>query len=552
MIANKAGNIKSYVKSADWLLLIFLLLFFNVKLVVKLAALLLIYALRFNVRTGFSLRNSRLPLFYPAIIVIAVINWLVYGLFAQSHYHAAMFTGIFFWVLCILACHQVKLSVERSGLQAVHRSLFLFFIINAAVSLLVYIIMMCKTGVVNLYLYQGDFQKYFIGTGDYIKGISFDTSSTNAVINAFAVVYFLHRRQYIPVLVCMVVLLLTGSNLINLLLTGTLLLIFFFRSSRNQKSIIVVCMLLLLVFLLKVSPQNNRYLAETWQRTFNPDKPLPSQWILKKDTPITQKPDSILTASELKQKKAQLFIDSLRKGGRPDSFISMLTAKNIQPTAAGKIEIPAANIHSAPYQYVQSTTPLKEELKAFINTDTAAFVMAKDSTRTSKWPGKVLALQQVFQYYKANPSKIFSGAGMGNFSSKLAFRVSALRIAGGYPQRFAYISPAFERNHLDLYLHYFAGYDGKHSVLNSPNSVYGQIWAEYGIAGIAVFVLLYAGHFVKRFKRLGKFTYAWQIMCVMFGAFAMEYWFEQLSVVVLFELLLFLYHKETASDNPHD
>jgi hypothetical protein len=550
MMIIKAGNIKSYLKSADWPLLVFLLLFFNVKLVVKLAAVLLIYALRCNIKTGFALRRSRLPLFYPAVITIALINWLAYGLFKNSHYNIALLTGIFFWVLCILACHQVKLSVERNEPALVHRTIFLFFIINAAISLLMYLLLVFKTGAVNLYLYQGNFQKYFISTGDYIMGISFDTSSTNAVINAFGVVYFITRRQYAPVLLCMVVLLLTGSNMVNLLLTGTLLLTFLFRSSRNQKSMIAVCMLLLLVFLLKVSPQNNRYLAETYQGTFDPGHPLASQWIIKKDTPVTQKPDSMLTGSQLRQKKAQLYIDSIRLVTAPKQLPNEPTAANSIPvTAEGKIEIPSVNIHSAPYQHVQSTTPLKQQLREFIHTDSAAFVLAKDSGRVSKWPGKVLAIQQVAGFYRVHPFKIITGAGMGNFSSKLAFRVSALRVAGGYPQSLAYINTDFKQNHLDLYLQYFASYDGRHSVLNSPNSVYGQLLAEYGLAGLAAFLLLYFWYFARHFKKL---SYALPVMLIMFGAFAMEYWFEQLSIVALAELLLFLNIKETASSIVHD
>eukprot|EP01039_Chlorochromonas_danica_P015397 gene15397-18091_t len=39
---------------------------------------------------------------------------------------------------------------------------------------------------INPFRYQGQYQKYFLGTGDYIKGVTFDISTTNAVINAFA------------------------------------------------------------------------------------------------------------------------------------------------------------------------------------------------------------------------------------------------------------------------------------------------------------------------------------------------------------------------------
>jgi hypothetical protein len=549
MIIRKAVNWSTYLKSVDWLLLIFLLLFFNVKLVVKLVAVLLIYALRFNSQLGFALRRSRLPLFYPAIIIIALINWVAYGLFTNSHYNFALLAGIFGWVFCIVACHQIKLSVERNEPAVVHRTIFLFFIINAAVSLLLYLLLVFKTGAVNLYLYQGDFQKYFIGTGDYITGISFDTSSTNAVINAFGVLYFLTRRQYMPVLACMLALLLTGSNMVNLLLTGILLLTFLFRSNRNQKSMIAVCMLLLLVFLLKVSPQNNRYLAETYQQIFDPARPLASQWVLKKDTLITEKPDSVLTANELRLKKAQLYIDSMRLATAPKQLAVELAKNNIPVTKEGKIEMPAANIHTAQYQHVQSATPIKQKLKELVNADSATFVLAKEPGQVSKWPGKVLAIKQVADYYKAHPFKIITGAGMANFSSKLAFKVSALKIAGGYPQNLAYVNPDFQRNHLDLYLHYFVSYDGKHSVINSPNSVYTQLWAEYGLAGIAAFMLLYLWFFARHLKKL---SYALPVLLLMCGVLGMDYWFEQLSIVVLAELLLFLNIKETASSKVHD
>ncbi|MGH2564862.1 MAG: hypothetical protein ACRDE5_10125, partial [Ginsengibacter sp.] len=182
-----SAGIQKTFKTIDWKLLIFLLLFLNVKLVVKLAAILFIYILQFNFKFGFRLRHSRLPLFYPILIIIAVINWLVYAGFT-SNYNIVFCTGIGFWILSILAIHQVKLSVGKNDTATIHQTILAFFIINACVSLATYFFIVYKTGAVNPYLYQGEYQKYFISTGDYIKGISFDTSTTNAVLNAFGVV----------------------------------------------------------------------------------------------------------------------------------------------------------------------------------------------------------------------------------------------------------------------------------------------------------------------------------------------------------------------------
>src|SRR5258708_37518447 len=99
----------------DWKLLLFLLLFVDVKLIIKVIAIVLIYALRFNFRFGFKLRSSRLPLFYIAVIAMALLNWLLYGLYSNPNYNIALITGMSFWVLCILAVHQLKLAVDGTN-----------------------------------------------------------------------------------------------------------------------------------------------------------------------------------------------------------------------------------------------------------------------------------------------------------------------------------------------------------------------------------------------------------------------------------------------------
>ena len=179
----------------DWKLLIFLLLFLNVKLVFKAAAILLIYILRKDFKFRFRLKHSRLPQFYIFIIVIAIFNWLIRGAITDLNYNLVLVTGLLFWLLCILAIHQVKLSVEKNDPVIIHRTILIFFIINAITSLAVYCSIIFETGHINPFRYQGDFQKYFIGTGDYIKGITFDTSTTNGVLNAFGVIYFLHQGK---------------------------------------------------------------------------------------------------------------------------------------------------------------------------------------------------------------------------------------------------------------------------------------------------------------------------------------------------------------------
>ena len=532
--------LQSRLAGIDWKLLVFLLLFLNVKLVIKIAAVILIYALQSNFKFGFGGKNSRLPLFYILIIAIGIFNWIIGGLLSNFNYSLVIITGVLFWLLCILAIHQVKLSVEKNDAAIIHKTILIFFIINALASVVVYGSIIWETGAINPYRYQGNFQKYFIGTGDYIKGITLDTSTTNAVINAFGVIYFLLRTKYAWALLCMIILLLTGSNITNILLCCTLVYIFLFQSNKNQKSIIVVCVAFLVIFLAKISPQNNTYITTAYEKIFNIHTSLVTAAI--KNIPVAQKPDSILTPEEKKQKTATLYLDSM--------YVAMQAKNNTAaaPTAAatgkiinlkGKPVIPQPSIHTAPFQHRNDTTAFQAKLMKFIKADNIEEPVSAAKEYTI--PGKAIALLQTVDYFKLHPLKIFTGLGMGMFSSKLAFKATGLKIAGGYPAKYTFINKDFENNNLALYLNYFIKPAESHSLINTPNSTFNQLWSEYGLAGLFVFAVFYLGFFLKQYKKL---TYGIPLLLLMCGLFFMEYWFEQLSVVVLFELLLLLNIKE--------
>ena len=533
-------EVKARLKNIDWKLLIFLLLFLNFKLIIKVAAVGFIYALRPDFKFGFNIKKSRLPLFYLLVIAIAIFNCLVWGLTGNFNYTFVLLTGISFWMLCILAIHQIKLSVEKNDTATIHQTVLVFFIINILLSLAVYASIIWEIGEINPYRYQGNYQKYFIGTGDYIKGITFDTSTTNAVISAMGVIYFLLRGKNGFTLLCMIVLLLTGSNLTNFLLFCTLLYVFLFQCNKNQKSIIIVCMLMLVIFLVKISPQNNKYITTAVQKVFNiqPQK----KENQKPEILITEKPDSILTSEEKRQKFAQRYLDSINI-----SLVKKIKEKTSPGSllAVGFMErpvIPGDSIHTPKFQHRNDTTSVEKKMLQFIDTSSKFTPFSSGSFAQSKLPGKLVALQQTVQFFKQHPGKILTGNGIGNFSSKLAFRTTALNITGSYPQKFAYINDDFRFNHLELYLYYFSDRDDYHSVVNSPNSTYDQLLSEYGIVGLLSFVFFYIVFFVNQLK---KYSQAIPLVIFMLGAFFIEYCFEQLSMVIFFELLLLLNIKET-------
>lgn len=427
--------------------------------------------------------------------------------------------------------HQVKLSVENNTPGVIHQTLLFFFIINAAFSLLVYLIIVFKTGAVNPYLYQGEYQKYFISTGDYIKGISFDTSTTNAVLNALGVVYFLSRKKVLMLMLCMIILLLTASNTTNLLLCGTLMFLFISQSDRNQKSLITICFLLGVIFLAKVSPQNNNYVNKSLVAIFhiNHETPTTNNFLL----PLSKEPDSVLTIEEQKKKIAILYLDSLYnlRNGKQKKLISH----------AVSFVIPSPDINFAPFQHKSIVTPVEGDMLQFIHSHSTELPMSSDTDYHPKFPGKIIAWEQIINYFKQHPSKIVTGLGTGNFSSKLAFRTTGLDIAGRYPGNSIYMNRDFISNHLDLYLYYFTKKDEAHSIINSPDSVYGQLLSEYGLIGVSAFFIFYLGFFLKKAKRL---TYGISLLFLLTGILFFGYWFEQLSIVIVFELLLFLNMKE--------
>lgn len=541
------AEFKSRAHSVDWLLLAFLVLFLNVKLVVKAAALMLIFVLRPNRKFGFAIKNSRLPLFYLVVIGIAVLNWPVSGKVGDLNYGSVLVTGILFWLFCILAVHQVKIAVDKNSIETLHWTILFFFIINAVVSLGTYVAIILETGAINPYHYQGEYQKYFIGTGDYIKGISFDTSTTNAVLNAYGVLYFLFRGKYAMTILCMAVLLLTGSNISNLLLCGTLLFVFFFQSRREQKSIIVVCLLMLVTFLVKISPQNNKYFVSVYQQLFAVKKT--ADVAPAAEIRITERPDSVLNAEERKQKIAQFHLDSIARSNiERDPKTITVAVTGLPPGLKERPVIPGDSIHSPSFQHKDRVPASRQKLKVLVENTTTDKPIASGIILHSSLPGKIIAFRQTLNYLSDHPKKILTGAGMGNFSSKLAFRATAMKIGGGYPARFAYINDDFRTNHLALYSYYFTGRDELHSITNSPNSTYDQLLSEYGILGLLCFPLFYVSFFKKILKHR---SYGLPILLFMLETFAIDYWFEQLSVVVFFEFLLLVNIKEFDTINKH-
>ena len=210
-------------------------------------------------------------------------------------------------------------------------------------------------------------------------------------------------------------------------------------------------------------------------------------------------------------------------------------------TIPEKPAIPVPDIHSAPFQRKRDSTLSQKKLFTFAVGKFPDFENNKKWFTAERRPGKLLAIQQTVDYFKNHPFKLITGSGPGNFSSKLAFRATGLQVTGGYPQKFVYINDDFADNHLFLYLLYFSSDTQSHSLIHTPNSTYDQLMTEYGLAGLLFFIIFYISFFLKPVRKL---TYGLPILVVMLAVFGIDYWYEQLSIVILFELLMLLNIKE--------
>jgi|SRR5450432_111586 len=525
------NSTKKPVFAIEWKLLVFLVLFLDVKLAVKGVAIAFIYFVQPDFNFGIRTRDSRLPLFYLIVIGIGIFNLLT-GPQISRNYLMVVFTGILIWTACFLAVHQVKLFVEKTEKSVLHNTILVFFILNIFFSALNLFSIWTEIGIRNPFLYQGQYQKYFINTGDYIKGISFNTSTTNAVINCFGVIYFLYRRNYPFVLACMATLLLTASNFCNIILVLTLLGIFSGTDRREQKSIIAICFMLLIFFMAEVSPQNDNYLLTSFNK-YILHKPEDLS-IRKLSIPIEERPDNLLTGETRKEKMATLGLDSLKRIRATEQSITGTPLPNIPVL---RPEIPNDSIHTASFQWSRDTTDFQRTIQNYIHLKK----IRPDMPFTSETVGKIQAFHQSFLFLKEHHAKILSGDGIGNFSSSLAYRATGLKIAGGFPAGLTYSNTDFLSNHFSLYAFFISKNAESHSIIHNPASVYDQLLTEYGMIGVVAFLFCYLGYFLRNIKKL---TYGLPLLAILLAVFWVDYWFEQLSIVVLFELLFFMNIKE--------
>jgi hypothetical protein len=463
---------KNFSWQVNWQLLLFLILFLDVKLYIKIAAILFVVVLHRRSPWPRDILRKKWLLFYLVLPVLGAINLVISRSFLNPQALLAFALGCTWWFLALLAAWHLYVFVRQEDPERLHRTVATFFYLHLAVIAVVYLSVCIDAGTLNPYMFRGFHQKYYINTGDFMQGISFDDPVTTAVLSSMGVLYFLYRGWWGSSLTCMVATLMSGSNFIDILLVVIFGLMFIFHSDRVQKSMIVLFILCMVLFASKVSPQNKGYVEETVSHQYFPPDPVS------------------------------------------------------HPTIDDRVE---------DLQQLERRTRLQE----FVNKNYDKTLTDSIQHRYNGWDrsGRWVAWQELWSFLGSHPSRTLLGAGMGNFSSRLAYKTAALDIDGGYPLKQRYISPYFRDAYLYIYLYYHIREGGRHSMINSADGVYSQLLSEYGLAGCLLFLFLYVAFFLRGVSRL---SYGLPLLLLIGAVFITGYWFERLSVVVLFEFLLWM------------
>jgi len=395
--------------------------------------------------------------------------------------------------------------LDKSTSTSIDNTLMVFFAINFIWSIGNLILAMVHSGTLNPYNLEDE--RFGSSTGDLIKGIFLAPCYINMMVNTFFIFYFLYKRKFTFAYLAMFVAVITTSNFSNLVLLPVLILCFIFNRDKKVRITIAGITGLFVVFYLFVTPSNLRYLRDS---------------VLG-----NKKQQAELVAYQKEIAKAEAETDSV----------------NTQPAYASRTRSPhkKQNATQKPIEYKPGDVD-KILADTTVKNLTADSLHIVDLQHTF---GKLLSFKETYAYWKSGVKTFLFGSGVGGYSSFLAERVSGINREEG-SRIFTYLpeyrSAAFEKDHYQIFKTIYGLPKVFHSIKHFPNSFVNQIFGEYGLIGVLLFLFTYVFFFLKRFAQL---TYGRYLLLLMGGFLVFDYLFEYLSVVVMFELFMLVDLKET-------
>jgi hypothetical protein len=526
-------NSDSSLKSIDWFFLFFLIGAVYVKTYVKIGVIILYFGWLAYKKVRFDVKLRGPVLFYISIPLVGLVSALANHSFRAPAYLFGYLFGVIQWVLCaaifFLMLHTVRSLPARKMIRTVEA----FFIVNMAVTVLQLIgVMLWAKSIMPYWVYDAD-NNFGVSTGDQLRGVYEANSITNSIIAILSGIYFLYNRRLWLALFSFLIVLLCTSNL-SLIVVILFLLILVVVDKRKivKKQALGIVILLALLYPV-LSPTNIRYAKTIYEKFTGHHRNTFARF------------DS--STNEQAAYPAPTVEDSAR-------YTSVVLPGGCKLKVNGGVDVTEElnNLRLKNDSERKSTSnvalmqPLiRESFKRIYGIEVYNSPLAHFSK-----PGKAYSYLQTIDYLRQGGTSLLFGAGTGNFSSKLALKMTGLGLQGKYPAKRIYAARPFLEYHLYTVFYYLAQGVALHSVINFPNSVYNQLFGEYGIVGALLFLVLYVGYFFKTRNKKGFGIYMLLIALIFFN---IDYWFEMATFTVIFELLMlmdiFVYDK---ASNPAD
>lgn len=507
----------------DWMLLLFLIGATYVKLYIKVPVIVLYLAYVLYKRYKFHKPES-IHWFYAFMPIAGLLGAYLHHSFSDKDYPMAFGMGVLYWLLGGMISYLLYISVKSVPKPVIHKTVKSFFALNALYSGVQLVGMIISSGHLVPYWYWGPDSYYGGATGDHLLGITGNISVTNAMITALGSLYFIFSRDLKWAVLCIITSMLCTSNLTLLVLLVVLLgVILLVKSKQIRKYTIYTFIVALIVYPI-LTLDNIKYMETIYSedikyKEYTEDELATLEKITGKKW--KEYPQEEISAKTFKSKNTNYY-----KVPLSDKF-----------TMSYKSDLPYMVVQNTLKQDKKDASIPKEEIKKFIKSSYENEHQYMPLS-TFHYPIKLYTYLQTLDYLLSDKKNLFAGAGIGNFSSKQAIKTTGLGMQGKYPVNDIYVNKAFLEYHM-YSLFYVLGLSvSEHSIINMPNSIYNQIAGEYGLLGIIIFLTMYLGYFWRKRDKLKSSGHFLILLMLVFLGF--DYWFEMLSLTVIFELFMFI------------
>jgi hypothetical protein len=511
--------------------LVFLIGVTSIKLQYKFVVIILYTIYMFVKSRKINFEKNGVTKFYILMPIVGLIGAIASGAFQWSTYYVGYIMSVVIWGMCAMTFILIKNTLQPSDTQKNKKTIEVFFILNAFICLLELLNLVRISGHPFPYWHPSMEHVYGVSTGDHLHGIFFGNVSTvNATISLLSVFYFIFQDKKWLAFIALIVCLLCTSNLSVLILV--IGLVFGFVFNKGYRKQFFATLVLCGVMYTFLTPANIRYsqkiaakiksqFSKTSSETSSVVKVINSKSgkstkVEVKRSEITGQIDTVITITEMP------YMDNGR--------FRMNDILNDFRTPVLKNQRTSASLSQI--QVYENTSALRNELSKWYD-------IPYDEMPLNVNPkvGKVVYAKQTFEYLKNHKLQFILGTGPGNFSSKLALKMTGFQLEGTYPEKFRYISKSFFENHFQTYMIYWAQSVAEHSIINYPGCVYWHIGGEYGLIGIALLIVFYLSFFYKKcLEDKRKFVF----LVLLGGLFVFDYWFELLTLTIFFELFMLI------------